>query len=48
MPAIGVSFRERVEDMIPEKIESVTLNLGDGVSMQLNLIPAGRFVIGSP
>ena len=33
---------------IPEKIESVTLDLGDGVTMTLNRIPAGQFAMGSP
>ena len=32
----------------PETVESVTLELGDGASMTLNRVPAGRFMMGSP
>ena len=35
-------------DASPDEIERVTLDLGDGVSLKFNRIPAGQFVMGSP
>jgi formylglycine-generating enzyme required for sulfatase activity len=43
-PAIG----ETVSEPVDREPKTLTLELGDGVKMELVLIPAGRFMMGSP